>query len=267
MKLFDGKDVAYQDFKDEFRQMPMFQEKKLLVLSNIFQNQEFTGHFLENGQTLANSKDLILIREAGQVSPKDDLFKFLLKSAKTQEFQNLNGIKLRNWAKKEFEKYQAKIQPEALGRLAYYVGNDLWQFSQEIQKLAAFKRDGTIAAGDIDLLVKPEIETDIFRTIEAMALRDKKGAIRLVHEHLEKGDNPLYILSMINFQFRNLLIVKKTGRLNGHPYFVRKTIWLAGHFSLDELRALYHSILEADIKIKTGRLDPQTALDLLVTGI
>ena len=267
LRFFDGKDLNYQDFKDEFRQSPMFQEKKLLILKNIFQNQEFKNSFLENGKKFIDSKDIIVFQEEGEISPKDTLLKFLIKNAKVQEFQLLEAGKLRNWTKKEFEKYKTEIQPEALWLLTDYVGNDLWQLSNEIQKLKSFKGGKIIGTKDVNLLVKPQIETDIFKTIEALALRNKKEALSLIHEHLEKGDNPQYLLSMISFQFRNLLIIKKTGKLNFHPYFVRKTASLAESFTFEDLKRIYHKIFETDLKIKTGRLDPQLALDLLVTGI
>lgn len=267
LRFFDGKNLNYRDFKDEFQQIPMFQEKKLLVLKNVSQNQEFKNSFLENGKKFIDSKDIIVFQEEGEISPKDPFLKFLTKNAKTQDFPMLGGGKLRNWAKREFDKYKTEIQPEALWLLINYAGNDLWRLSNEIQKLAAFKKNKTIEPKDIDLLVKPEIETDIFETIEALASKNKKKAVSLLHEHLEKGDNPLYLLSMINFQFRSLLIIKETGKLDGHPYFVRKTANLAESFSREELRRIYRKIFEADLKIKTGRSDPQTALDLLVTEI
>ena len=267
LRFFDCQGADFQDFASEFRQMPMFQEKKLLALKNLFQNQEFKKAFLENGKSFTDSKDIIVIREEASIPAKDSLLKFLTTNAKAQEFGMLGGVKLNNWAKKEFEKYQAKIQPEALGQLVSFVGNNLWQFSQEIQKLSAFGKNQTVGLSDIDILVKPEIETDIFQTIEALALRNKKKALWLLHEHLEKGDSPLYLLSMINFQFRNLLIAKKTGRISGHPYFAKKTLWIAERFSFDELKAMYRSLLEADIQIKTGRIDPQAAIDLFIGNI
>ena len=179
LRFFDCQSSDFQDFASEFRQMPMFQEKKLLVLKNIFQNQEFKKVFLENGKSFADSKDIIVIREETSVPDKDSFLKFLTINAKVQEFEMLEGVKLNNWAKKEFEKYQAKIQPEALGQLVSLVGNDLWQFSLEAQKLSAFRKNQVIEPKDIDLLVKPEIETDIFQTIEALALRNKKKAFTL----------------------------------------------------------------------------------------
>ena len=265
-KFFEGKKLDYQEFKDEFRQAPMFLEKKLLILKNSFQNQEFKRSFLENGKKFVDSKDIIIFCE-GEVSVKDQLLKFLLKNAKAQEFQLLEGGKLKNWVKKELENYKTEIRPEALELLIGYAGNDLWLLSNETQKLAAFKKGGAIGSEDVCLLVKPRIETDIFKTIEALASRKKKQALSLLHEHLEKGDSPLYLLTMINFQFRNLLLVKETGRLDSHPYFARKMAWLAQSFSLQDLKNIYRKIFEADLKIKTGQLDPQTALDLLITGI
>ena len=262
-----GQNLNYQEFKDEFQQMPMFKEKKLLVMKNVFQNQEFKNSFLENSKKFVDSKDIIIFHEEEDISPKDSLFKFLTKNAKTQEFQLLEGEKLKNWAKKELEKYKTEIQPEALSLLLNYVSNDLWRLSNEIQKLSAFKKGKTIESKDVCLLVKPLIETDIFKTIEALASKNKKKAISLLHEHLEKGDSPLYLLTMINFQFRNLLLVKETGRLKSHPYFARKMAWLARGFTVEELKKIYRKIFEADLKIKTGRLDPQTALDLLITEI
>lgn len=267
LRFFENKNLNYQDFIDELKQAPMFQEKKMLVLKNVFQNQEFKNSFLESVKKFADSKDIIVFQEENEIAPKDALLKFLMKNAKTQEFQCLDGAKLRNWAKKEFERHKAEIQPEALWQLTGYVGNDLWHLSCEIRKLVAFKKNKIIGMKDVNLLVKPEIETDIFKTIEALASGNKKKALQLVHEHLEKGDNPLYLLSMINFQFRNLLVVKETGMLPGHPYFVRKTADLSQAFSREALRMMYHKIFEADLKIKTGQLDPQTALDLLITEI
>ncbi|MBI2041930.1 MAG: DNA polymerase III subunit delta [Candidatus Nealsonbacteria bacterium] len=241
LKFFSGEDLSYHDFRSEFQQFSMFQEKKLLVLKNVFSNKEFKDSFLENGKKFIDQKDIIIFYEEGEITPKDSLLKFLTDNAKTQEFKMLGGEKLRNWAQKEFDERGSHIHPEAIYQLVSFVGNNLWQLSNEIEKLSAFKKNRTIEHKDIDL------ETDIFKTIEAMALRNKREAISLIHSHLEKGDNPLYLLSMIGFQFRNLLVAKKTGRLGGHPYFARKTASMAKGFSLQELKKIYYKIFTATV--------------------
>jgi len=165
-----------------------------------------------------------------------------------------------------------------LEKLIEYIGNDLWQMSNEIKKLASFKNNKTLRIEDIELLVRSKIETDIFKTIDAIAEKNKKQALNLFHKHLEKGDSPLYLLSMINYQFRNLLIVKdliekhkpydvilkKSGL---HPFVVKKSYYQSQRFTFQELKKIFQKIFKADLDIKTGRIQPEIALDLLIAEI
>ena len=274
LKFFEQKNLNYQDFQEQFRQSPMFKEKKLVILKNIFPNQEFTTPFLKNSKKFTSSTDVIVFYQAGSVPSGHPLFKFLVKNAKSQEFGFLERRKLRNWIKKELEKLSTKADFQAIEKLINFVGNDLWQFSNEIKKLDTFKKGKKIELKDVELLVKPKIETDIFKTIDAISLKNKKLAINLIHKHLEKGDNPLYLLSMINFQFRNIFEVKdlmekkKPLALSHlHPYLIEKSSWQARKFTLQELKKIYRKLFEVDYKIKTGKIEPQLGLDLLITEI
>ena len=278
LKFFDCQTADFQDFEDEIRSNSMFKEKKLIVLKNIFLNQKFKENFLKNSSKLSQSNDIILFHEEREISSTDLLFKFLKKQVKSQEFKPLEGQKLKNWAKKELSKFRTEISPEALDKLINFVGNDLWQLSNEVKKLVNFKAKGKIGPEDVELLVKPKIEADIFKTIDAIALKNKKQALKLLHKHLEKGDNPLYLLSMINFQFRNLLIIKdlieknrpyysilKTSKL--HPFVVKKSYQQAQKFTSQELKKIYQKIFQVDLTIKTGKIEPETALDILIAEI
>lgn len=278
----EEKEISYQDFRDEFQQVSMFKEKKLAILINIFSNQQFKENFLKNAKKFINSKDLILLYEKrNEVLLADPLFKFLKKEVKSQEFKPLEGQKLKNWIKKEFGNYQMKIEPGVSEKLISFVGNNLWRLSNEIKKLVSYKskfQNIEISRKDVELLVKPEIETDIFATIDAIASKSKRQALELLHKHLEKGDSPLYLLSMINFQFRNLLIIKnliekqksyssiiRISKL--HPYIIKKSYFQARKFTFEELKKIYQKIFQTDLGIKTGRIDPRTALDLLIAEI
>jgi len=278
LKYFYGEDLNFEDFRDETQQGSIFDEKKLIVLTDVFSNQDFKEKFLKNSQKFLNSKDIILFYE--ESTPRvDRLFEFLKQKTKSQEFELLRGEKLKNWTIKKLANYQTKISPAALENLINFVGNDLWQLNNEIKKLVSFKKPPVTTEGakieleDVELLVKPTIETDIFKTIDALALKNKKRAIVLLHKHLEKGDSPSYLLSMINFQFRNLLMIKsqqlskeRTG-LQLHPYVIKKTTEQARNFSLEELKKIYQKIFQVDLSIKTGKIEPKVALDLLLTEI
>jgi len=274
LKYFDD----FANLKDEIRQAPMFKEKKLAVITDVFANLNFKEKFLENKKDFLKTEDIILFYQEGEINKSNSLFKFLKKNAKSQEFKFLGGQRLKTWIKKEFNRYETEIDSGVLEKLIEYIGNDLWRMSNEIKKLASFKNNKKVRAEDVELLVRSKIETDIFKTIDAIAEKNKKQALKLLHKHLEKGDSPLYLLSMINYQFRNLLIVKdfiekhkpynvilkKSGL---HPFVVKKTYYQSQKFTFQELKKIYQKIFKVDLDIKTGRIQPEIALDLLITEI
>jgi DNA polymerase-3 subunit delta len=277
LKFFDFEKDNFEDFLDVLKSSSMFREKKLLVLKNLFSNRKAENDFFKNLKEISKSKEIILIYEK-EIDEKSPLAKELKKEAKFQKFELLEGIILKNWVKKEFQKYQAKISNEAVEMLINYVGSDLWQMENEIKKLVNFCDKKEIKIKDIKLLVKPKIETDIFKTIDAIAAKNKKRALFLIKEHLQVGDSPTYLLAMINFQFRNLLVIRdliERGKsltnilreLDLHPFLIKKIYFLAKKFSLEDLKKIYQKIFEVDLSIKTGKIDPETALDLLITEI
>jgi len=274
LKYFDGKDLNFSDFLEKMRQSSMFKEKKLAILKDAFSNSEFKENFLKEGKKFVESGNIFLFYETRQISEGDPLFLFFKKYSRSQGFESLGGQKLRNWVKKEFEKYgkNRRIEEGALEKLIEFVGNDLWQMANEIKKLSSYKKEeNSVNLSDIKLLIEPKVETDIFKTIDAIALKDKRRALQLLKAHLRKGDSPQYLFSMINFQFRNLLMAKSNQmsyeKLRLHPYLLRKTIQLARKFSLEELKKIYRKIFQIDLAMKTGKIEPEMALDLLITEL
>ena len=275
LEFFDGQNLDFKNFKSQINTISMFREKKLIVIKNILNNTDFKTDFLKQKKFFIQSDDIFIFYEKDKVPANSALLKFLKKEGKCQEFELFSGLKLKNWIKAELK---IEIEPLAIEKLIEFVGNDLWRLSFELQKLVAYSKT-KIKKEDVELLVAPQIETDIFKTIDALAVKNKKEAIFSIHKHLEKGDSPLYILSMIAFQFRNLLMVKDqckdasclpynaSKELGIHPYVIRKTLWQTKKFSLAELKKIYQRIFKIDWQIKTGRVSPEVALDLLIAEI
>ena len=274
-RTFDLEEKNFQDIQDEVKTTSIFGDKKLNLFKGAFSNESFQDSFLKNTKYFLNSKDNFIFFEQGNVK-KGKLFNFLKKEAKTQEFKPLTGQQLKNWVKNEFKKYQCQIGEKELEKLIDFIGNDLWRFSNEIRKLASFS--SKIREDTIDLLIDSKIESNIFKTIDAIAQKDKKRALSLLKGHLIRGDNPLYLLSMINFQFRNILMIKdliERGQsfysisqiTHLHPFIVKKSYSLIDKFTLPELKKIYQKIFQADLDIKTGRIKPEFGLDLLIADL
>jgi DNA polymerase-3 subunit delta len=273
----------------------MFAEKKLAVVDNLFaankDEQEKFIEYLKNSDVLkTQEKFLVVAQELAKNEERKSKQKYILKTGaelfkaldsktvKTEEFDSLVGAKLEAWIKKEAESLGAKIDARAVSKLALFVSADLWRMKNEIGRLASFAGSKVISEEMVEELVKAKIENDIFKTIDALASRNKQAAMALLHRHLSQGESEIYLMSMLVYQFRNLLLVKseiergaqfqalsKTIKL--HPFVLRKSFEQGKGFSLLALKKIYERLLELDIAVKTGRIEPRVALDLVVGEI
>lgn len=271
---FSEKDLDFDKVKETIEAVSMFNEKKLIVLENAFKNKSFLENFSKyvKKRKLKNNQDVILVvHQEGKlaISP----FKSWL--TMSEEFKPLEGIGLNNWVRKKVAENQAEIEPQAIGKLVAFVGGDLWQMSNEIDKLANYRKGQTINSEDIDLMVKSKIDLNIFKTLDALAQKNRKTALKLLHEHLNQGENEIYLFSRFIYQLRVLLKLKdlmdkgipyyNLAKQSGlHPFVVKKSSAQLRNFTLEQLKKIYQYLLKIDLAIKTGRLDGQTALDLLI---
>ncbi|NWG18644.1 MAG: DNA polymerase III subunit delta [Chloroflexi bacterium] len=178
------------------------------------------------------------------------------------------------------ENYGADIEPAAAAALAAVTQNDLRRADNELVKLASYV-DGArpINEDDVALLTPWVVETRVFDMVDAMAEGRSEAALRMMRLLLEDQDeDPFRLYGMIVRQFRLLLTAKEylaTGgppgqmadALKMHRFVAQKLAVQSRAFSLEQLEQIYRRLLETDIRMKTGRITPGLALDLLVAGL
>ena len=151
----------------------------------------------------------------------------------------------------------------------------LHKLDNELEKLVAYALGRRVESSDVELLVKDEDIADIFKFIDAISLRDGEGAFKFVRGVLVRGESPLVVLSHLARQTRLLIQAKEHEDLSPdalaqhigvHPFVAKKISQQAQRFSVAELESAHGAILEADIAIKTGKMDDVTALDVLVAA-
>jgi len=148
LKIVDLKEKKFEDFKREFDFVPMLSEKKLLILKNVSDNQEFKEKFLQEVEKYAKSNEIIFFFEEGKIKT-DSFFNAIKKLGRFEEFKLLDKAKLKIWVKEEFKRYNAKIEEKAVEKLVFLVGNDLWRMSEEIKKLVVLKKGKIIKKEDV----------------------------------------------------------------------------------------------------------------------
>jgi len=100
----------------------------------------------------------------------------------------------------------------------------------------------------------------------------------LLNVLLTYGENVFKLLGLICSQFETMLLIKEMRdaghstaqmhqHLGIHEYRIKKTMPQASQYSVERLRAILMKAYEVDRNIKSGLMDAETALELLVAGV
>ena len=271
---------SFEKIASDIEAMPFLAKTRLIILYNFLsKSKKYLQDNLKDYLDKIPETSVVIFWEESVPDKRSGLYKTLGKKAnKKNEFSFLNDKELESWISKKVEKEGGQIEPSAISKLASYVGPNLWQMENEIEKLILYKKPEIIKSEDVELMVKAKLNDNIFNLIDAIGYKDVKKAIKLLNEILESGQNEIYVLTMIIYQFRNLLIIKDLLSENSnqfwlskksgiHPFVVKKSMWQAQKFDYKDLKKIYDKLQKADLAIKTGQIEPEVALDLLLMGL
>ena len=279
LAVFDIEETEYKNIKQAIQAQPFLAKTRLIIINNLIskghKNIQEKFYDLIDAKEIPESNEVILF-ETGKVKKNIRLYKIIKKLGKIEEFNPLYGYQLNNWIENKIKIKKGKISKGAVSKLAVHVGNNLNQLSCEIDKLIVYKNGEEITEEDISLQVKAKLDDNIFNFVDALGRKDKSTALKLLHEQIEQGQNEIYLLTMISYQLRNLIIVKSLSdsgvnqsevaqKAKLHPYVVQKTMSQINSFNSAKLKVMYHDLLEADISFKTGgAASKMLLLDMLV---
>lgn len=266
--LEDGKLTA-EELARQINVLPFLASSRLIIVKNACQtspeNQQKIIKIIS--RNISDSTNLVF-HENKTPDKRGALFKNLLKTTTTQEFPLLDNRQLSLWLKKRAENLGIKIDSDISQKLILFCGNDTGRLNQELIKLNNF--DENITVENIDALVKPIISADIFSLVDAVGAKNIDQAQKILADLIKSGQNEIYILTMLVYGWRNLLLLKfakNPYQVRMHPFVRQKTLAMANRFGEKELKDGYAKILEADIAMKTGTMENKLALEILLTKL
>ena len=117
------------------------------------------------------------------------------------------------------------------------------------------------------------------KTIDAI-LEFRAGiAEQSLHQLLQRGNTPAYLMVMLARQIQRIVRIKELrsqrksetetrNKLGLHSDFAwRKTAEQAERYPLERIRNVYNRLLEADLSIKTGKYESELALNILIAEL
>lgn len=194
----------------------------------------------------------------------------LKKGKYAEEYASLEGTALDAWVRKEVRRRGASIHSAAVHELVTLVGEDLWRMKGEIDKLVHRSANGTITEDAVREMVLGVMDTDIFALLDAMARKDRARALELLRSSFNEGMPPQRLLSMMLWQFKNVVLAKSgTGASSLAPFVLSKARAIAKNFTDQQIHSLYDALLSLDHSLKhasTG-INPELFFDLFVLRI
>lgn len=224
--------------------------------------------------------DNILVFLSPGVDRRKRIFKILGSRGVVVECSALKGEALAEWISHKAAQLHKKIERGALEKLMLADGNNLHYLSGELEKYSTYLGDNeeTITAQVVEKLFSGDLQGDVFKLSDAMAERDIHKAHNMLEYLLRKREKPLLIFFMLVRHYRLLLeahCLLKEGIPQGefastlavHPFVARKLREQAVTYERLALEEILLTMQEADMQIKTGKIEPSQALSLTLNRI
>ncbi len=294
--VLDGLKLSLAELEAICETVPFLAAKRLVIVRGLLERFESQGKPSRQKKTASavgkeNECQLLAARLARlpestvlvlvdvKVARDNPLLRELSGKVQVSHFPLLKESELRQWIQRRVPDEGGSISPQAVNLLAKVVGNNLWIMANEINKLVLLASGRRIEEADVRAAVSYAQETNVFAVVDAI-LESRRGvAQKLLEQLLQAGAAPAYLLFMLSRQAQ-LIVRAKELRRQGEPkaemqhrlgltseFALRRTLEQADKYPLPRVRELYHWLLETDLAIKTGRYEPELALNILVAEL
>ena len=280
---YDLENTSLEQIIDDATTIDLFSESKTIIVDNSYifagttnkklkeQNTDILEDYLNNPNPNTN---IIFILNREKIDERKKITKLIKDKGNVLEFNK--DLDIKSTIKTLFDDY--KIDNESINLLIDRVGNDVYLLENEITKIKLYKdKNKNITKEDILLLTTKNINTDIFNLIENIINKDLNNAY-YEYKEIVKIEEPIKILIMLANQFRIIYQSKelyKKGLTEGeiasslgiHPYRIKLAINKSRNYESKTILKYLYNLASIDIDIKTGKIDPNLALELFILNI
>jgi DNA polymerase-3 subunit delta len=272
--------------------VPFLVEKKVLIIENC--------EFLTSKKSLApddeeklmayidNRKDnniMIFNCYNTKLDSRKKLYKKLNTVGSIINFPKFGMNELKSWITtylstngRNIRDSDAFYLTEIIGYLDYESLMNLYDVKNELNKLIGYTaKDQRISMDDINQIVKPSIENNIFKLVDFICEGNTNKAYEMVVDMIENNVAAQYIFHMIGRHYRLLLMIitmeqdgfgqdemMKTTNLRSFTFNkMKKQISMAGH---SKIREIYEMCYTYDKRSKVGLLDIENGINMIISA-
>lgn len=285
-------DSSVSDILEAAGTFSMFSERRIVWVRDFLPLLSLNpkGFGLSEKETLNRyisdpNLNTILIFSASEPENKSELVKELKKNCRTYFFDKLDYSQLAAFAEKKFRASGVSISRSALRYLideSGYFNKEteyrILNLDNDIKKLIAYTEGNTVTEEDISVNLHGDLDTFVFNFLDAVSTNRKDIAFGLLHNIMASKGEVFSILGLLINHFELILEVKEfkqdgmgsgeiTSKLKINEFRIKKAMQFADKFTVEKLRSILSQLYETDRNIKTGMLEQNLAMELLVGRI
>ena len=201
-EAYDALETAPETVVAACNSYSLFADGPFVLVRNLDAwNAAQKARILEYLENPSPETDLVLL--GTKLGSREKLLAAIKKAGEVHTFEQPTGKALARWAVGYAEK-QGLAMPEVVAEeLVARCSYDKFRVSREVEKLALYV-DGTATLDDVEVLCPPDLQSNIFRFVDALGAGDRCEALKLLEALLATDEPPLRITHMIRRQFRLL---------------------------------------------------------------
>ena len=274
--LFESRnldEVSLLEIVEDAKTLPMFHEKKLIVAKGYDGlGKDDLDLLNEYAASPASVSVLVLLSQGSR--------KNRVKPAKSIKLVDLDsGSNFDREIKRLAERLGMVLAPGTAGFIKTMLGEDMNLIKNELEKISLY-REGKKAIGEKDLrgLMEKQSTENVFSLSTALSNRDLRGSLRILRELEKNREDPLSILYMIAWRFRQIFkvsqylkegesdegIAKAIKTSRGAVFYLKKSV---RNFRENDLGRILGLIEETDYGIKNSSGNNYILLEKLLLGI
>jgi len=250
----DAKKNSATQVLDELTSFCFSSDKKVVSLTNSYfltnntSEEPYDYNLLETYlEDETDGTTFIISVYSQKLDEKRTIVKKLRSLSKVVEVNGVNKKELPRLVRQMFTKRNVEITDDALNELLSRLDLDMYQISNEVDKLSTYSNK--IYLHDVEALTPKKLDDNIFDMIDAMFKKNSNKAFRIYNDLKSLGNEPVSLVSIIATQVRFLyqvLVLQNKGynesnianELSVHPFRVKMGIDKVRNYSEYELEDL-----------------------------
>ncbi len=271
---FEGKNINQKELIDLAETLPFFADRRLILIENsgVFKNA--ADDLADYIKAVPTTTCFVFVED--EVDKRSKMYKAVKAAGSIVEFTRQSQDILVRWISGRIKREHKNITNQAMQLFLSMAGDDMENIDKELEKLICYcLGKDEIHPEDVEAVCSGKVNNQIFDMINAIATKNQKRALQLYYDLLELKEPPMRVLFLIARQFQILLHVKELKRqgFDGNtiatkagipPFTVKRNLQQAASFSRDQLRESIEDAVAAEADIKTGRMQDQLAVELLI---